>query len=70
MNKVYEDFLIDNNKAIYEITPENQTREVGGFAAIEKETILTKKTIITYNQSSIINDVEIIPLWKWIFNTK
>jgi len=70
------DFVIKNRfeyqaiQVCYEITPENQTREVGGFAAIEKETILTKKTIITYNQSSIINDVEIIPLWKWIFNTK
>ncbi|MDL2297372.1 ATP-binding protein [Bacteroidales bacterium OttesenSCG-928-B11] len=69
------DFVIKNKfdyhgiQVCYELTPENQAREVGGFAAVEKETSLTKKTIITYNQSSKIDDVEIIPIWKWIFNT-
>jgi hypothetical protein len=70
------DFVVKNRfeyqaiQVCYEITPENQTRELGGFAAIEKEAALIKKSIITYNQSSIINDIEVIPLWKWIFNTK
>ena len=54
----------------YELTPENQTREVGGFASIENEITPTKKTIITYNQTDMIKDIEVIPIWKWIFNTK
>lgn len=70
------DFVIKNRfeyqaiQVCYEITPENQAREIRGFAVIEKDVTLTKKTIITYNQSIIINDIEIIPLWKWVLNTK
>lgn len=65
------DFVIKkglNYQAIqvcYEITPINQTREIGGFSNIEKMVKLSKKTIITYNQSNKINDIDIIPFWKW-----
>ncbi len=52
----------------YEITPENRAREVAGFAAVEKDVQLKTKTIITYNQSDAINDIAVIPVWKWIFN--
>jgi hypothetical protein len=67
------DFVLKNKfeyqaiQVCYELTPENQTREIGGFTAIEKDTTLSKKTIITYNQSGKLNDVEIIPVWKWVF---
>ncbi|MDL2221984.1 ATP-binding protein [Parabacteroides sp. OttesenSCG-928-N08] len=68
------DFVIKNKfdyqavQVCYELTPENKKRETGGFATIEKEVTLSKKTIITYNQSDRMNDVEIIPIWKWIFD--
>jgi predicted AAA+ superfamily ATPase len=51
----------------YELTPENQAREVNGFANIVKEVNLTRKTIITYNQENKIGDIEVIPVWKWVF---
>jgi len=51
----------------YELTPENQAREVGGFANVEKETKLTRKLIVTYNQERQIGNVEVIPMWKWPF---
>lgn len=51
----------------YELTPENTGREVGGFAIVEKEITLSSKTIITYNQTDQINDISVIPIWKWVF---
>ena len=51
----------------YELTPENQAREIGGFANVEKEAKPTRKIIITYNQENQIGDVEVIPMWKWLF---
>lgn len=67
------DFVIKNKfdyqgiQVCYELTPENQMREISGFATIEKEVVLSKKSIITYNQSAVIDEIEIIPFWKWIF---
>jgi Predicted ATPase (AAA+ superfamily) len=67
------DFVIKdgvNYQAIqvcYEITNENRAREVGIFNKIEKETTLTRKMIITYNQEIKIGDIEVIPIWKWIY---
>lgn len=68
------DFVIKNGfdyqaiQVCYELTPENQTREVGGFAGIEKEVTPTHKTIITYNQTNKIDDIEVVPIWKWIID--
>jgi uncharacterized protein len=65
------DFVIKNGldyqaiQVCYEITPENQSREMGGFENIEKTVHLSRKTIITYNQTNKINDIDIIPFWKW-----
>jgi predicted AAA+ superfamily ATPase len=67
------DFVIKNGfdyqaiQVCYELTPENQSREIGGFRNVEKETKLSKKTIITYNQENRIGDIEVVPVWKWIF---
>jgi len=68
------DFVIKNGsdyqavQVCYELTPENQIRETTGFTNIEKETTLTRKAIITYNQEAKIGDIEVIPIWKWIFD--
>ena len=51
----------------YELTPENNKREFGGFNAIEKEVKLDKKTIITYNQERQEKDIEVVPVWKFFF---
>jgi len=67
---VKDQFTYEAIQVCYEITSENQARETGGFAGIEKEINLNKKTIITYNQTGKINDIEIIPVWKWVFEGK
>ena len=67
------DFVIkdkSNYQAIqvcYKLTHENKAREIGGFANIEKKTNLTRKTIITYHQEDKIDDIEVIPVWKWVY---
>ena len=68
------DFVIKNNydyqaiQVCYELAAGNHSREIGGFANIEKETNLIRKMIITYNQETKIGDIEVIPFWKWIFD--
>jgi predicted AAA+ superfamily ATPase len=54
----------------YALTPENSKREFGGFADIEKEVKLSKKTIITYNQDQQKDDIDVVPAWKYFFETK
>jgi predicted AAA+ superfamily ATPase len=68
------DFVIKNGfeyqavQVCYELTPENQQREMGGFANIEKETKLSHKTIVTYNQEQTLGDIEVMPVWKYFFH--
>ena len=54
----------------FELTPENSKREFGGFTNIEKETKLSKKTIITYNQEQKNGDIQVVPAWKYFFETE
>ena len=67
------DFVVKKNfeyqaiQVCFELTPENSKREFGGFANIEKETKLSKKTIITYNQEQKGDNVEVVPAWKYFF---
>lgn len=67
------DFVVKNGcdyqavQVCYEISPENLARETGGFANIEKEVKLSRKMILTYNQETKINDIEVVPVWKWTF---
>jgi predicted AAA+ superfamily ATPase len=69
------DFVVKKNfeyqaiQVCFELTPENSRREFGGFASIEKETKLSKKTIITCNQEQKNGDVEVVPVWKYFFET-
>ncbi|MDR1552713.1 MAG: ATP-binding protein [Prevotellaceae bacterium] len=70
------DFVVKQNfdyqaiQVCFELTPENSKREFGGFANIEKETKLSRKTIITYNQEQQREDVEVVPVWKYFFETE
>jgi predicted AAA+ superfamily ATPase len=70
------DFIVKKNydyqaiQVCFELTHENSRREWGGFAAIEKEIPLSRKTIITYNQEQTMGDVEAVPAWKYFFGTE
>ena len=41
----------------------NLKRELAGFN-VEKLT-LKKKTLLTYNQKAIYDNIEALPLWEW-----
>jgi len=49
----------------YKITTENNKREFSGFATIENDVEISKKTIITYNQEMQGDNVTITPVWKY-----
>ena len=67
------DFVIKNGfdyeaiQVCYELTSANQKREYAGFDKINEEINLKRKIILTYNQEEQIDDVEIIPAWKYFF---
>ncbi|MDL2240844.1 ATP-binding protein [Bacteroidales bacterium OttesenSCG-928-K22] len=67
------DFVIKNGpyynaiQVCYEFNQNNYTRETKIFEKIEKEINLGYKTIITYNQEYTIDDIDVMPIWKWIF---
>jgi len=54
----------------YELTPENNKREFGGFATIEDNVGGCKKTIITYNQEMQDDNVTVIPAWKYFWQIR
>ena len=54
----------------YELTPENNKREFGGFATIANDVTVSKKTIITYNQEIQDDHVTVIPAWKYFWEEK
>ena len=54
----------------YKLTTENHKREFGGFATIENDVEISKKTIITYNQEMQDKNVTITPAWKYFGEDK
>lgn len=72
-NKGFEcDFIIKNSdntleavQVCHELTDQNTKREVGALQKIEKIYPVISKTIITYNQEIRINDIQVIPFWKY-----
>jgi predicted AAA+ superfamily ATPase len=71
------DFVVKKNfdyqaiQVCFELTPENRQRKFAGFNNIEKETKLSRKTIITYNQEQRTdNNIEVLPVWKYFFENK
>lgn len=59
-NDVYHAFQV-----CYELNPLNQEREINGFKTLEKELNLSSRTIVTYNQETTIDEVEVIPFWQF-----
>lgn len=81
INKGYQNLSFDNSKGecdfiawkdseahafqvCYELNDANRKREFGGFAALQ--TSVKSKTVITFNQKEQEDDIQLIPLWKWV----
>jgi len=54
----------------YQLSPENNKREFGGFATIENDVEISKKIIITYNQEMQDEKVTVIPAWKYFWDER
>jgi predicted AAA+ superfamily ATPase len=74
VNNVGEcDFLVKNGfeyqafQVCYQLTPTNQKRECAGFDKIAEQIKVNRKIILTYNQEQQINDIEVIPVWKYFY---
>jgi len=69
------DFVVKNGfdyqafQVCYQLTPTNQKRECAGFDKISEQPDLKRKIILTYNQEEQIDDIEVIPAWKYFFKT-
>jgi predicted AAA+ superfamily ATPase len=65
------DFVVKNGfeyqafQVCYQLTPTNQKREYAGFDKISEQLKLKRKIILTYNQEEQIEDIELIPAWKY-----
>jgi hypothetical protein len=51
----------------YDLDSTNRERELSGFEVIDPQLKVSSKTIITYNQKDRIDDIEVVPLYEWIF---
>jgi uncharacterized protein len=72
-NKGFEcDFIIKNAdhslaaiQVCHELTDRNEKREVGGLKKIDVQYPTVSKTIITYNQETTVDGIDVIPFWKF-----
>ena len=72
-NKGFEcDFIIQNDdntleaiQVCYELNEQNEKREISSLKKIEKILQITKKTVITYNQEKYIDEIKVVPFWKY-----
>ncbi len=69
------DFIIkDKGKAIQaiqvclEINEENQEREINGIKEAMSKLKINNGIMITLNQEDRLNNIKIIPVWKWLLN--
>ena len=74
VNKAGEcDFLVKNGfdyqafQVCYQLTTVNQKRKCTGFDKIAGLIKVSRKVILTYNQEQQIDDIEVIPVWKYFF---
>ena len=65
------------NKAIqvtWELSPENETRELNGLKEAMTDLNLDEGLILTYSSEKDFNwnnkNISILPVWKWMFNNK
>jgi hypothetical protein len=72
-NKGFEcDFIIKNAdhslaaiQVCHELTDRNKKREVGGLKKMDAQYPTVSKTIITYNQETMIDGIAVVPFWKF-----
>ena len=72
-NKEFEcDFLVKNQdntlqaiQVCYELNDQNTKRECRGLHKLGSYYPISKKIIITYNQEYEMNEIEVIPFWKY-----
>ena len=72
-NKGFEcDFIIKNAdhslsamQVCYELTDQNEKRELGGLKKLDAQYPTVSKTIITYNQETMVDGIEVVPFWKF-----
>jgi len=67
------DFLVKEKERItkaiqvcHTINEENKDREIKGLKEAMEEFNLTEGTIITMNQSDCLDNIDVIPAWKWL----
>ena len=82
-NKGYENISFDNSKTecdfiaykdgeahcfqvCYELNEMNSMRELKGF--VTDVVSLKSKTLITYNQKDICDDIKVVPIWEWVIS--
>jgi len=72
-NKGFEcDFIIQNDdntleaiQVCYELNEQNEKKEISSLKKIEKVLQITQKTVITYNQEKYIEEIQVVPFWKY-----
>lgn len=72
-NKGFEcDFIIKNEdhtlaaiQVCHELTDQNEKREVGGLKKIDGQYPTVSKTIVTYNQETTVDGIDVVPFWKF-----
>jgi hypothetical protein len=72
-NKNFEcDFIVKNEdnrfdaiQVCYELNEQNEKREINTLKKIEKKLPINNKIIVTYNQEQKIENIQIIPFWKY-----
>ncbi len=71
-NKGFEcDFIIKNPdhsleaiQVCHELTDQNEKREVGGLKKFHSQYPTVSKTIITYDQETAVDGIDVMPFWK------
>ncbi len=63
--KIFISFSVEAIQVCYELNDQNQKRETEGLKKIDKFIKADAKTIITYNQEETIEDINIVPFWKF-----
>lgn len=72
-NKGFEcDFIIKNPdhslaaiQVCHELTDQNEKREVGGLKKVDGQYPVVSKTIITYDQETTVDGIDVVPFWKF-----
>jgi hypothetical protein len=60
-----EDNRLDAIQVCYALNEQNEKREINALKKIEKKLPINNKIIVTYNQEQKIENIQIIPFWKY-----